>query len=77
MYRESEMKAYVTKKENIRLFTPARQKQRGKSYVRPGKDKENNKALEETATLLLKEFNGEIIDAVSSNLDFYPIRNIV
>lgn len=71
------MKAYVTKKENIRVHAAAGQKQRGKSYVRSGKNKENNKAIEETAAFLLKEFNGEIIDAVSFNLDFYPIRNIV
>jgi hypothetical protein len=71
------MKAYVTKKENICVFTPAGQKQRGKSYVRSGKNKENNKTIEDSVSLLLKEFNGEIIDAVSFSPDLYPIRNIV
>lgn len=71
------MKAYVTKKENIRVFTPAGQQQRGKSYVRSGKNKENNKAFEDTAASFLQEFNGEIIDAVNMSLDLYPIRNII
>lgn len=76
MYRESEMKAYVTKK-NIRIFAPSGQKQRSKSLVRSGKNTENNKAFEDTAAFFLKEFNGEIIDAVNMSLDLYPIRNIV
>lgn len=71
------MKAYVTKKENIRVHAAAGQKQRGKSYVRSGKNKENYKTFEDSVSLLLKEFNGEIIDAVGFNPDLYPVRNIV
>lgn len=76
MYRESEMKAYVTKK-NIRIFAPSGQKQRSKSIVRTGKNPENNQAFEGTAAFFLKEFNGEVVSAVNPGLDLYPIRNIV
>lgn len=76
MYRESEMKAYVTKK-NIRVFTPSGQKQRSKSIVRTDKNPENNKAFEGTAAFFLKEFNGEVISAVNLGLDLYPIQNII
>jgi len=71
------MKAYVTKKENICVFKAAGQKQRGKSYVRPGNNKENNKAFEDSISILLKEFNGEIINALTFNPELYPIRNLV
>lgn len=71
------MKAYVTKKENICVFTAAGQKPRGKGSFRARKDKENYQTFESSVSSLLKEFNGEIIDALNLNIDFYPVRNLI
>ena len=71
------MKAYVTKKENICVFTAAGQKPRGKGSFRTRKDKENYKTIESAVSSFIQEFNGEIVDALKVNIDLYPVRNLI
>lgn len=71
------MKAYVTKKENICVFTAAGQKPRGKGSFRTRKDKENHQTIESAVSSFIEEFNGEIIDALKMNTDFYPVQNLI
>ncbi len=64
------MKAYVTKKENLRLPASPRKKQRNKSFSGGGESKKNRKTSESAALFLLKEFSGEMVSPV--NMILFP-----
>jgi hypothetical protein len=65
------MNGYVTKKENIRIFTTDREEQRGKSFVRGRKHTESGKNSCEPLSALIREFGGEIVS--SDKMILYPL----
>ena len=67
------MNGYVTKKENIRIFTTDRDEQRGKGFVRGRKNKESGKNSCEPLSALIREFRGEIVSG--DQMTLYPLIN--
>lgn len=67
------MNAYVTKKENIRLFKADGEEQRGKSFVRGRKYQKSGETSCEAVSALLREFRGEIVS--SDKMSLYSINN--
>ncbi len=55
------MKTYVTKKEDLGLFTSYRREQRGKGLIRGKKSDKSGKSFDETVARILEEFSGEIV----------------
>lgn len=68
------MNAYVTKKENLRVFKTDTEKQRGKSFVRGRNYPESGKASTDVLSSLLREFRGEIIS--NDKMILYSFENI-
>jgi len=73
MSSESAMNGYVTKKDNICIFTTDREESRGKGFVRGRKYKESGKTSCEAVSALVREFRGEIVN--SDRMILYPLEN--
>lgn len=67
------MNGYVTKKENIRIFTTDKSEQRSKGFVRGRKHTESGKSSCEPLSALIREFRGEIVSG--DKMTLYPLIN--
>lgn len=58
------MNAYVTKNKYLRIHEDSRKEQRSTRIIKRKESSENREAVDGTAGLLLKAFNGEIVSTV-------------
>ena len=69
------MRIYVTKKEEMGLFTSYRREQRGKSFIRGAKGDKAGQTFDEVVSRILEEFGGEIVTGHRMNM--YRIENLI